>query len=156
MKLLTLHFPCFDDALCEIHPSGDLIIGNVALTNVQKKPTKVSVLNYIDRLYNWVSDMGKIGKNRRRTWSLPMRNLRIRITKPSGVNSSPSQPNTCPVGPFRGMLRRQHSDSQIPGCSFLKWLRSGVVGEVCHLLQNTFHILVPCLFLNYMMSSRIT
>ena len=48
MKLLMLHFPCFDDALCEIHPSGDLIIGNVALTNVQKKPTKVSVLNYID------------------------------------------------------------------------------------------------------------
>jgi len=34
MKLLLLLFPCFDDALRQVRPSGNLVIHNMALTEV--------------------------------------------------------------------------------------------------------------------------
>jgi len=60
MKLFPFLFPCSNDALREICPFGDLVVGNVALANVQKNLAKVTILDYIDRLYCPMSDMRKL------------------------------------------------------------------------------------------------
>ena len=51
MKLLSLCIPCFDDALRQVRSLRDLVIGGMALAEVQKKLTKVRVPDDIDRLW---------------------------------------------------------------------------------------------------------
>lgn len=61
VKQFPFYLPCLNNNLCQVCPSGDLVVGNVALGKVQKEFTKVRVLDCIDRLYVPVSDARNCG-----------------------------------------------------------------------------------------------
>lgn len=45
IKLIPLHFPCFDYACCQACPPGYLTFRNVTLTEVEKKLTEGRIFN---------------------------------------------------------------------------------------------------------------
>ena len=73
VKFFSLLFPRFNDTRRQMCPSGNILVGDAALTKVYQEIAKVGVLDYVDRLNDPVNDMkemeskDKPGHHRRRT-----------------------------------------------------------------------------------------